>query len=310
MNEKSERKADVELMGLSLWRQNEILTERVLHLSQSKLLAKKVTYELHEELENYQQKNMDATVEMKNCEHSVENFRFQQKIIEEEINAEVERIKNTFAKIFFKKLQIKNEYDQNDLKMRAEILPKIATLQNSIDCNNNEIFKINDEMRVLKELIKIEDSLELQFAEKCEYLSRDFERKVEDIFEMEKEVTILMKAISKVGDLLKKKKIEMNEKVDCIKENNLILQKIKEIQESKLNYKFDLVESDLWNDLARDDKTIRTLKLKVCELCQKICHANVTVEQLESDINYLMHRGPKIVVGIDYTGGNFMKVNK
>ena len=293
-----------------MWIQNERLLDRVMKLELSKKLAKKSVNELHKQLDAYQQRETNTVLESKIQENLVAMKKSYQKAIEKEVNAEVERVKINFAQVYFEKLKMKSKYDKIDVKIRTEILPTLNNLQVSIANNKFEIEKTNEEMLKQLELQKAEESLEVEFSEKVEFLERDINTKLNDIVKLEEEIVHTHKISSKIIALIEKEKEQSRNNLDDIRENNYVYQRINFIYQADLNNKLDELEDDTWDNYDKDEKMIKKLKNKICEVLGLICESNVVIEQLKLDIDQHMAREGKFITGVDYTGGNFIKVNK
>lgn len=304
------KKIDAELIGLPLWIQNERLLDRVMKLEYSKKLAKKSLNELQKQLEAYQERETHTIMESKIQENLVSMNKSYQKTIEKEVNAEIERVKINFAQVYFEKLKVKNKYDKTDVKIRTEIMPTLNNLQISIANNKFEMEKTNEEMIKQLELQKAQESLEVEFSEKVEFLERDINSKLNDIVKLEEEIKHTHKISSKISELIQKEKDESRDNLEDIRENNYVYQRINFIYQADLNKKLDELEDDTWDNYDKDEKMIKVLKNKICEVLGLICESNVVIEQLKLDIDHHMARDGKFITGVDYTGGNFIKVNK
>lgn len=310
IKEENSEKIDPEIFGLDVKDQNEILIDRVMNLQNSKKLAEKYLKELYEKFSLYQNHEYEALLESKTIENSVTSLKSQQKNIEREVNAEVQRIKYQFAKAYMERLKIKNKYDKNDLKMRTQIMPKLKHLQDSISSSKNELENIQQEIFDLKEFLKIEENYEMEFSEKLEFLERDFTHKLQEVSKVEDEIKHMQKRISKINELIKKQKDDTNDKNQDLKESNHVCQRVNDILHDDLNDELDKVEEKTWHDYNQKKKIIETLKRKICQVSHAICNSEVVKDQLKNDLDYLMAREGKFIFGVDHAGGNFIKVNK
>lgn len=304
------KKIDVELIGLPKRIQNERLLNRVMNLEYNKKLAQKSVNELHKQLQAYQQRETDAVIESKIQENLVTMCKSFQKSIEKEVNAEIDRVKTNFAQVYFEKMKVKNKFDKLDILLRTDILPTLNNLQISITNNKFEIEKTNEELLKQMQLQKEEESLEVEYSEKVEFLERDIDIKLQDIIKLEDEIKRMQKISSKIIALIKKEKDETNANLEDIREINYVYQRVNFIYQDDLNNKLDDLEDDTWDRYDKEEKMIKILKNKVCEVLRGICESNVLIEQLKLDIDRHMAREDKFITGVDYMGGIFIKVNK
>lgn len=161
---------DTELIGLPLKHQNFILANRILNLEYSKHMATKVIEELLREAKIAEEKELNANIEMRTQENSFKTLNAQQKSIEDEINAEVQRLKNSFVKIYDEKLFYKLKYDEIEQKIRLDLNIKEAKLRADLMANKLDIEKTNKAIEVQKKLLKEEQLLDMEFSEQCESL--------------------------------------------------------------------------------------------------------------------------------------------
>lgn len=303
-------KIDVEIIGLPKKIQNERLLARVMNLEYNKKLAQKSVNELFKQLQAYEQREADTVIESKIQENLVTMCMSYQKSIEKEVNAEIQRVKTNFAKVYFEKMKIKNKFDKIDVTLRTEILPTLNNLRTSIANNKNEIEKTNEELIKQVEIQRAEESLEVEYTEKAEFLEWNISSKLQEVSKLEDEIARLQKLCSKKIGLMEKEKVEEKANLQSIKEDNYVYQRVNFIYQDDLNNKLDKLEDGIWDRFYKNEKTIKSLKKNICKVLSGICEANVIIEQLKIDIDHHMMRENKFITGVDYTGGNFIKVNK
>lgn len=307
--ENNPQKADAKLLGLPIIFQNELLIQRVMNMQYSKLLARKAVKELHNEFESYQKRESEALIESKIQENLVHTLILQQKSLEIEVNSEVERVKKNYAKIYFDKLKIKNKYDNIYSKLNQE-MTHLLNLQYSLTSNKNELEKINEEISIEKEKVKEEENLQLQYGELLEFLERDYETKINDISKIEDQIQSIRKTIKKLSEIIEKEKKEANQKILDIQEDNHVYERIKDIYHDDIHDTLHALKINTWDREEKNERIIKELKNKICQVANKICQSNVIIEQLKNDIDHHMQRENKFITGVDYMGGNFIKVNK
>lgn len=301
---------DIEILGLSIKNQNEILTQRINDFEYSKHMAQKILDQLFKELKFAEEKEIEVTIEMKNYENALETLKAQQKTIEDEINAEVKRLKKSFVEIYMKKFIFKKKYDENDQKIRLDLKIREKSLQDDLTSKSWEITNVKAKIAEQKEKLMQEDLYESLYADKVENLIVDIAKESKRVEEVENKIKYLEKNCKHIINVMEKHDEEFEKMLQNIKENSLANQRINEIYLDKFDAKFEHLEETTMKKFYDQEKFIKKLLKTICKLTDQICKENLVVEQLKTDIDFFLNREPKFVIGADHMGGNFVHLNK
>lgn len=301
---------DFQLLGLPVKKQNAILAQRVKDLEYSKHMAQKIIDELLREGKFTEQKEIEVTIEMKNNDNSMETLKILQLSTETEVNAEVKRLKENFVETYAKKWRYKKKYEDNDEKIRTELMFQEKKIREELLKNKMEMSEVKTKIEDQKKKLKEEDFFETLYGDKYEIFVTEMANKLKDIARVENESFYLQKYILKIEKETKLTKEENANVLQNLKENSFANQRINEIYRVAFSRKFEDLEEVTIKEFNAREKTIEDLKNNICNLADQICQSNVIVEQLKDDVNFFMSRDLKFVMGADYMGGTMLCVNK
>lgn len=297
---------DRELLGLSAREQNCVLHKRIASLEKEKKLIQKIIRKLFEEFEIVQQKEVDPTVEAGILSHLVQSRKAQVQSLEDQFNAEVQRVEKAFIEKYKKLSKPKRKYDQNDWKLRTEVQPKIVRLHNALFKGSEDLKKVNKEISELEQAISDQASKNEKLEDESQSLERELEQWTSDFKSASREVKLLRNEIKQTYADVDSAKARFSEEFTKFCEDSAIDDRIKDIFKDDLETQVDYSKELTLKTFAAIACVTNQLKKKIAcmkSLLEGSCHRR---EKLQTHADFLMGVDPKETLGNDYQGSKFV----
>ncbi|XP_070490984.1 GRIP and coiled-coil domain-containing protein-like [Chironomus tepperi] len=297
---------DMELFGLPLKEQKLVLLKRIKNLKHCKELGKKTLKKLQEELLSYQQKERTMTLEAISMTDLFNSKCKPVKILEKDINNEITRIKEALSKKYESLFLIKLKYEKVDVRMREIFIPKLTNLEVSLMEKRFELEKVqNDFLETMKQE-KIQMKIDDEYDKKMRFLSKDYDRIVDDNEKLSNEIERMEKSL--IRTFRKKDKLTKSFAEYLINsgQNSAIDKSLSEIQNNELSCDLCYVKNSTNNDYLRQDVAIINLREQICRMIQNISKSNNFINVLENDLKFLRNEHQKYGIGQDYMGNTIM----
>ncbi|CAO1423061.1 unnamed protein product [Diamesa hyperborea] len=298
---------DVEILGLPIKEQNEVLKQRLMEYSDIKGLSRKIIRELTPELEKYQERYNAAFLESQLQRSALDAYSTQDQRIEDQFNAEVDRIEKVVEIKLKKGNLIKKKFLIIDWKLTREVYPTIRDLEkrlseakkNTVDCEQ-EI----EDLNARNEKMKTENE---SFSDLYKTLESEFKKITKDTKIGLYDIETLLKTIPKVkSEILKLKQSSEETITDLNETNDLKLHFIDEYNQSLM----DLIEKQKITttaELRTQDCLIHGLNCEVKHLNEKLTDSKIQIKILMEDIHNLTYVKKIVpVMGGDYMGSCFI----
>ena len=299
---------DAEILGLSLKQQNEVLKKRLMEYTDTKELSRKIIRELTPELEKYQERYQVASLEHQVQKATLDAYSIQDQKIEDQFNAEVDRIEKVVEAKLIKGNLIKKKFMILDWKLTREVNPKIRDLEKRL-CEETE--KTVNYEKEIEELIVRNDKRRAEnesYIDLYNELRAEFKQINKDTKCANYDIKNHTKNIHKVKLEINKLKHTSEETIADLNETNDIkLHFIEEYTQSLQN----LIENHktLTNaELRSQDCLIHGLNCEVRDMNNKLTDSKIQIKILMEDIDNLKYVKKKIVsvMGSDYMGSHFI----
>ncbi|CAO1440232.1 unnamed protein product [Diamesa tonsa] len=298
---------DVEILGLPIKEQNEVLKQRLMEYSDIKGLSRKIIRELTPELEKYQERYNAAFLEAQLQRSALDAYSTQDQRIEDQLNAEVDRIEKVVEVKLKKGNLIRKKFLIIDWKLTREVYPTIRVLEkrlseakkNTVDCEQEV-----EDLNARNEKMKSENE---SFSDLYKTLQSEFKKITKDTNSGLYDIKTLLKTIPKVKSEILKLKQSSDETITDLNEtNDLKLHFIDEYNQSLL----DLIEKQKKTTITKlrtQDCLIHGLNCEVKHLNEKLTDSKIQIKILMEDIHNLTYVKKIVpVMGGDYMGSCFI----
>ena len=301
---------DVELLGRNFKQQNCIFKRRIALKEREKKLIMKIFKHLSLELKIYQKKEVEPSIEKEVLVHRVKSHKAREENLENQLNAEAQRLKELFLKRVVELSKPKEKYERIDWKLRTEIQPKIVNLINNIFDSKESLKKIDAEIEILSEANVKQYEIDAELEESFIKLKKNFDELSFDVKVLPHELKALNGQIGDTAMEIESTKKIFNEKISDCNEDALIERSEKEGyktgMEVQLNNTFDLTRMKE----NATDCVIKELRRRICCVLSSIETLKSRQTKLLDDIDYLMGRDSKEVVGLDHLGSRFITIKE
>lgn len=304
------REPDIELLGLNYNQQTSIIAERLIIMNREKKLLRKIFASLLKEMEFFQNKELDPTIEAEVLSKMLQAPKAQYERIEDQFNKEVRRIEDMFMVKWVELAKSKRKFDRIDWMLRTEMQPKKVHLTNLLFDTKEHLKRNGEEIAVVNQENFEQSDRDQKLESKFPDLRKELEDLTADFKEAEFNVKELRKGIRQISGEIETTRTRFNLDITEIQENVLIAHQMKEVYRYDLDLNADESCKSTLKKNAAADCVIKELTNKIGFMAMNMQDSKLRCLKLQDDIDFLMSRDTREVPGIDHQGNVFIKINE
>lgn len=195
----------------------------------------------------------------------------------------------------------------NDWKLRTEMLPKITKTNDLLFEKQEKLAKILTEIEILRKENEKTLGGDEELQGKIDELQTEFDEISGEIDAIEAELKEIRDQIKITAPMIKCTKEDHQKIVTDLYENQAIYERMKETYKDSLKTQLKQTCDATTSTMHADDCVITGLRQAICQTSRDIREAKIQISKLNTDVNFLMDKGMREVIGQDYLGSNFVK---